>query len=56
MATKGKILSSQGRPLLIDTNDPELDKLFSGYVPALVGDDEFILYPIGISNMEMETS
>ena len=48
IATKEKINSLSGRPLLIDSNDPELDKLFSGYQTVLVGYDEFILYPIGV--------
>lgn len=48
IATKEKILSLNGRPLLVDSNDPELDKSFSGYQSVLVGYDEFILYPIGI--------
>lgn len=48
IATKEKILSLAGRPLLVDSNDPELDKSFSGYQSVLVGYDEFVLYPIGI--------
>jgi len=47
IATKEKILSLQQRPLLVDSNDPELDQMFSGYQSVLVGYDEFILYPIG---------
>jgi len=50
IATKEKILSLQGRPLLVDSNDPELDKSFSGYQSVLVGYNEFILYPIGVFN------
>ncbi len=56
IATKEKILSLQGRPLLVDSNDPALDKSFSGYQSVLVGYDEFILYPIGISNVSLENS
>jgi len=47
IATKEKILSLRGRPLLVDSNDPQFDKSFSGYQSVLVGYDEFILYPIG---------
>jgi predicted polyphosphate/ATP-dependent NAD kinase len=54
IATKEKILSLQNRPLLVDSNDPDLDKSFSGYQSVLVGYDEFILYPIGLSNIAME--
>lgn len=50
IATKEKILSLQNRPLLVDSNDPELDKSFSGYQTVLVGYDEFIMYPIGIQD------
>jgi predicted polyphosphate/ATP-dependent NAD kinase len=50
IATKEKILSLQHRPLLVDSNDPELDKSFSGYQTVLVGYDEFIMYPIGSPN------
>ncbi|RYE54165.1 MAG: hypothetical protein EOP48_12890 [Sphingobacteriales bacterium] len=49
IATKDKIMSLQGRPLLVDSNDPELDKQFSGYQSILVGYNESILYPIGFS-------
>jgi predicted polyphosphate/ATP-dependent NAD kinase len=54
VATKEKILSLHNRPLLVDSNDPDLDKSFSGYQSVLVGYDEFILYPIGVSNIAME--
>lgn len=56
IATKEKILSLQGRPLLVDSNDPVLDKSFSGYQSVLVGYDEFILYPIGLSNVTSENA
>lgn len=52
IATKDKILSLAGRPLLVDSNDPDLDKSFSGYQSVLVGYDEFILYPIGVQIRE----
>ncbi|GGY68024.1 ATP-NAD kinase [Cellvibrio zantedeschiae] len=48
VATKEKILSLAGRSLLVDSNDPDLDKSFSGYQSVLVGYDEFVLYPIGM--------
>ena len=49
IAARGKILSLQGRPLLVDTNDPELDSQFLGYHPVIVGYRETIMYPIGYS-------
>lgn len=56
VATKEKIISLAGRPLLVDSNDPELDKAFSGYQSVLVGFDEFVLYPIGVQDRASENS
>ncbi len=56
IATKEKILSLEHRPLLVDSNDPELDKSFSGYQTVLVGYDEFIMYPIGALDSNSENA
>lgn len=48
IATQEKILALEGRPLLVDSNDPELDQLFSGYIPVITGYHETLLYPVGI--------
>jgi len=47
IAARGKILALGGRPLLVDTNDPELDIYFGGYRPVIVGYRETIMYPVG---------
>jgi predicted polyphosphate/ATP-dependent NAD kinase len=47
IAARGKILALDGRPLLVDTNDPELDAAFSGYRPVITGYRETIMYPVG---------
>ena len=47
IAARGKILALNGRPLLVDTNDPELDKQFCGYRPVITGYQESIIYPVG---------
>jgi predicted polyphosphate/ATP-dependent NAD kinase len=47
IAARGKILALQGRPLLVDTNDPQLDSEYSGYRPVVVGYRETIMYPVG---------
>lgn len=49
IAARGKIQALQGRPLLVDTNDPELDSIFCGYHPVITGYRETIMYPIGHS-------
>ena len=47
IAARGKILALNGRPLLVDTNDPELDLAFGGYRPVITGYRETIMYPVG---------
>lgn len=49
IAARGKILALSGRPLLVDTNDPELDLYFCGYRPVITGYRETIMYPVGYS-------
>lgn len=52
IATREKILALQGRPLLVDSNDPELDRLFSGYMPVITGYRETLLYPVGMDHLQ----
>tara|TARA_R110001592_G_scaffold116143_2_gene317215 strand:- start:1938 stop:3065 length:1128 start_codon:yes stop_codon:yes gene_type:complete len=47
VATKTKISELNGRPLLVDSNDPVLDRELSGYIPVITGYRDKILYPIG---------
>ncbi|MBE9538229.1 MAG: ATP-NAD kinase family protein [Proteobacteria bacterium] len=44
VAAKSKISALQGRPLLLDTNDPDLDIELSGYRPVITGYQDQILY------------
>lgn len=46
VAAKSKITGLEGRPLLVDTNDPELDRDLSGYRSILTGYDDQILYRV----------
>ncbi len=47
IATKTKITALNGRPLLVDSNDPALDKALAGYIPVTTGYRDRILYPVG---------
>ncbi|WP_439133693.1 ATP-NAD kinase family protein [Pseudomaricurvus sp.] len=47
LATKSKIKTLAGRPLLMDSNDPDLDAAWSGYIPVITGYRDQILYPLG---------
>jgi len=41
-----KIAALRGRPLLIDTGDPEVDNLLTGYIEVVTGYHEKIIYKI----------
>jgi predicted polyphosphate/ATP-dependent NAD kinase len=47
IATQTKLLSLEGRPLLVDTGDPELDAALSGYVKVTTGLGERTMYRVG---------
>lgn len=45
-ATKAKIASLQGRPMLLDSNDPDLDDKLEGYHKIITGYHDYTLYPL----------
>lgn len=47
IAARGKILALDGRPLLVDSNDPQLDKELIGYWPVICGYRDRVIYPVG---------
>ena len=46
LATKTKITELGGRPLLLDTDDPALDRAYSGLIRVVTGYRDSILYPL----------
>lgn len=46
VATKDKLVTLQGRPLLVDTGDGELDQALSGYVMVTTGQGEHVMYKV----------
>ncbi len=46
VATKNKIKEMEGRPLVVDTGDDELDQLISGMRQIVTGYDDRIVYPV----------
>ena len=47
IATQTKLLSLEGRPLLVDTGDPPLDEQLSGYVKVVTALGERTMYKVG---------
>lgn len=45
IATKTKITELGGRPLMIDTNEPELDQALSGFYRVVTGYRDAVIYP-----------
>jgi predicted polyphosphate/ATP-dependent NAD kinase len=48
ISTKAKISALQGRPLIVDSGDNELDDHFSGTIEVTTGYQDQIIYPVGL--------
>lgn len=46
IASRDKLVSLGGAPLLVDTGDPEVDQLLCGYVKVVTGFEDAIMYRI----------
>lgn len=57
LATPGKLATLGGRPLLVDTGDPELDRLLAGWREVMTGPGEQVLYPVvAAADLSAETT
>jgi predicted polyphosphate/ATP-dependent NAD kinase len=45
-ATRSKLAALNGRPLLVDTGDPELDRQLCGLIPVVAGYDDTLLVQV----------
>lgn len=45
-ATRNKLAALNGRPLLVDTGDPELDRQLCGLIPVVAGYDDTLLVQV----------
>ncbi|WP_427980606.1 ATP-NAD kinase family protein [Agarivorans sp.] len=54
VASKTKLKSLHGRPLIVDTGDTELDKMLSGSIKVITGYRDYIMYRV--SNPENEVT
>jgi predicted polyphosphate/ATP-dependent NAD kinase len=48
VATKTKLKTLSGRPLLMDSGDAILDREWAGYIPVITGYEDVVLYPLGV--------
>jgi predicted polyphosphate/ATP-dependent NAD kinase len=48
VASRAKLHALGGRPLLVDTGDPELDRMFSGFSRVTTGFREYAMYRVGM--------
>ena len=46
LSTRTKLLSLEGRPLLVDTDDAQLDQALSGLIEVVVGYEDRLLYHV----------
>ncbi|WP_394129849.1 ATP-NAD kinase family protein [Shewanella maritima] len=46
VATKTKLKALEGRPLIVDSGDPELDYALSGYYPIITGYHDYVMYQV----------
>lgn len=51
VATKTKLQALQGRPLIADTGDADLDKALSGHIKVTTGYKDQVLYPVGYEEL-----
>ncbi|MET1256068.1 ATP-NAD kinase family protein [Aliikangiella maris] len=50
IATKGKLQELDGRPMLTDTGDSDLDKALKGSKRVITGYRDYVIYPVGYVN------
>ena len=48
ISTKAKITALEGRPLIVDSGDNDLDESFSGTIEVTTGFQDQIIYPVGL--------
>lgn len=51
VATKTKLQALNGRPLVADTGDVELDKLLAGHIKVITGYHDQVMYPLGYEEL-----
>ena len=47
VASKEKLASLEGKPLLVDTGSEEVDKMLGGYIRVITGYEDYVVYKVG---------
>jgi predicted polyphosphate/ATP-dependent NAD kinase len=47
VASKEKLASLEGKPLLVDTGNEEVDKMLAGYIRVISGFEDYVVYKVG---------
>lgn len=55
VASENKLVKLAGRPLLLDTGDPQLDSELSGYLRVITGPSTQAIYPVAAATTQGET-
>jgi hypothetical protein len=55
VASEEKLASPDGKPLLVDTESEEVDKMLSGYMKVITGYEDYVVYKVGtLGTMEQK--
>lgn len=50
IASKTKLNKLEGKPLIVDSDDPELNQRLAGVIRVITGYEDFVLYPVGLNS------
>ncbi|PXF62486.1 ATP-NAD kinase family protein [Kangiella spongicola] len=50
IASKTKLNELEGKPLIVDSDDPELNQRLAGVIRVITGYEDFVLYPVGLNS------
>ncbi|WP_076408826.1 ATP-NAD kinase family protein [Shewanella sp. UCD-KL12] len=56
LATKTKLKALEGRPLIVDSGDPELDKDLCGYYRVVTGFHDYVMYQVANPDLSISNT
>ncbi|MGL5390043.1 MAG: ATP-NAD kinase, partial [Shewanella sp.] len=52
LATKTKLKALEGRPLIVDSGDPQLDRALCGYYKVITGYRDYVMYQVANPDLQ----